>query len=383
MKGFETPEGVSDELFKEYKIKQDVIDKLNEVFRSYGYRKVATPTIEYYDIFSSIKSPILKDEMFKLVDNSGELLTLRPDVTIPIARIVAKNYKQDRERYKVSYTNQVFKMKTELKRESTQAGIEYFGNPDAEADGEVISNAIECLKKCNVDFKIEIGNARYYKALLDETDLSEELKSKLKNLIEYKNFVELKSFVNSLDMDENLKEAIISVPSLYGSFDTVIEEAEKQCLNENMKKALEELEKIHSLIQDYGYEDYVSMDLGLINDLDYYTGVIFKGYIKGYGDSILSGGRYDKLTEYYGESIPATGFGISVDDLLNGMEVQSKIEEENSYAPDYRINYIKENRKDAINKAKELRNEGFIVELQRVDSHEGSNNKDAKNIIDM
>ncbi len=381
MKGFETPEGVSDELFKEYKIKQDVLDKLNEVFRSYGYRRVSTPTIEYYDIFSSIKSPILKDEMFKLVDNSGELLTLRPDATIPIARVVAKNYKEDKGIYKVSYTNQVFKMKTELKRESTQAGIEYFGNPDAEADGEVISNSIECLLKCGVDFKIEIGNARYYKALLDETDLSESIKNQLKNLIEYKNFVELKSFVNSLNMDQTLKDAIISVPSLYGSFDTVVEEAEKHCLNENMKKALEELEKIHSLICDYGYQEYVSMDLGLINDLDYYTGVIFKGYVKGYGDSILSGGRYDKLTEYYGESIPATGFGISVDDLLNGMEVQNKLEEEQKYKADYRIYYIKENRKEAIVKAKELRAEGFIVELQKVEAHDDKNENDAENVI--
>lgn len=382
MRILETPEGVSDELFKEYKAKQDILNSINDVFKSYGYRQVATPTIEYYEIFSSIKSRVLKNEMFKLVDKSGELLTLRPDATIPIARIIAKNYKKNKGNYKVFYTTQVYKMKTEFKREITQTGIEYFGNPNSEADGEVISNAVECMLKCNLDFKIEMGNARYYKSLLDETNLSEQIKLKLKKLIEYKNFVELKSYVNQLELDTKIKEAIIAMPSLYGVFRTTILEAEKYCLNDNMKYALDELREIYSLIEDYGYSEYVSLDLGLINDLEYYTGVIFKGYIKGYGDSVLSGGRYDTLTEYYGESIPATGFGLSVDDLMNGMIIQNKLEKDNKYKIDYIITYEKENRKEAIEKAKELRAEGYIVELKLIeDADEKTKVEEAKKIL--
>ena len=382
MRILETPEGVSDELFKEYKAKQDILNSINDVFKSYGYRQVATPTIEYYEIFSSIKSRVLKNEMFKLVDKSGELLTLRPDATIPIARIIAKNYKKNKGNYKVFYTTQVYKMKTEFKREITQTGIEYFGNPNSEADGEVISNAVECMLKCNLDFKIEMGNARYYKSLLDETNLSEQIKLKLKKLIEYKNFVELKSYVNQLELDTKIKEAIIAMPSLYGVFRTTILEAEKYCLNDNMKYALDELREIYSLIEDYGYSEYVSLDLGLINDLEYYTGVIFKGYIKGYGDSVLSGGRYDTLTEYYGESIPATGFGLSVDDLMNGMIIQNKLEKDNKYKIDYIITYEKENRKEAIKKAKELRAEGYIVELKLIeDADEKTKVEEAKKIL--
>lgn len=366
MKGFELPEGVSDELFKEYKAKQDILDKIGEVFRSYGYRRVATPTIEYYDIFSSIKSTVLKEEMFKLVDKSGELLTLRPDATIPIARIVAKNYKKSKQNYKVCYTTQVFKMHSEQKRESTQTGIEYFGNPSPEADGEVISNAIESLIKCGVKFKIDIGNAGYYKGLLDETKLSEDIKEKLKDLIERKNFVEIRRYVEALELEDCLKKAIIEMPSLYGDFEEVIASAKELCLNERMKKSLEDLKNIYSIIADYGYSEYVSIDLGLINDLEYYTGVIFKGYLEGYGETILSGGRYDQLTEYYGEKIPATGFGISVDDLMNGMAIQGVEIEESADYVDYRVNYLLEERRNAISLAKELRSEGYTVELQRV-----------------
>ncbi|MDO5707503.1 MAG: ATP phosphoribosyltransferase regulatory subunit [Andreesenia angusta] len=383
MIGFETPEGVSDELFREYRIKEDVLKRINNVFKSYGYKRVATPTIEYYEVFSSIKSTVLKDEMFKLIDNSGEILTLRPDATIPIARIVAKNYKKEKGNYKIFYSNQVFKMKSESKRERTQTGIEYFGNPNAEADGEVIVNAIEALKNCNVEFKIEIGNAGYYKGLLDEIDIDDSIKEILKNLIEYKNFVELKSYVNSLNLDNRIKNAIIEMPNLYGEYSEVLKRAEEYSINSRMKKSLEELNKIYEFIEDYGYSEYISIDLGIINDLDYYTGVVFKGYLANYGDSILSGGRYDNLTEYYGESIPATGFAISVDDLISGIESQRDFKEEEYYSVDYRVNYKEEDRKKAIEKAKELRKKNFVVELQKIDEFSNLDSDYVKNIINI
>ncbi len=383
MKGFETPEGVSDELFKEYKIKEDIVKKIRGVFKSFGYKRVSTPTIEYYEIFSSIKSTILKDEMFKLIDSSGEILTLRPDATIPIARIIAKNYKSDKGIYKVCYSTQVFKMKSEIKRERTQTGIEYFGNPNAEADGEVIVSAIESLLECGVNFKIELGNAGYYKGLLNSTDLSEEEKMNLKNLIEYKNFVELRNYVDTLEISDELKKAIDAMPSLYGSFEETLEEAAKYSVNDKMSSALEELKEIYKFIKDYGYEEYVSLDLGLINNLDYYTGMMFKGYLEGYGDRILSGGRYDNLTHYYGETIPATGFSISVDDLIEGMMIQNKIEKDPVFTIDYKVNYKEGKRKEAIEKAKELRKEGFIVTLERVEDYDEAESENAENIINI
>lgn len=370
MIGFQTPQGVRDELFREYEEKQNMLKGISGIFKSFGYREVATPTIEYYEVFSSIKSSIIKNEIFKLIDKSGELLALRPDATIPIARIVANNYKSSKKNYKLFYNTQVFKMSNEKKREVTQTGVEYFGNINPEADAEVISIAIKTLIENGAEFHIEIGNAGYYKGLLEEVQLSDVLESKLKELVESKNFAEIKKFVESLDISEEHREILAKIPDLYGDFTQTLEEAEEYCLNDNMRNAVEDLKEIYDVLADYGYEDHISLDLGLINDLDYYTGMVFKGYVKGYGETVLSGGRYDTLTKYYGQYIPATGFGLNVDDLINAITVQEDGCDASDKYIDYKINYKKDVRKSAIELAESLRSSGYVVELERKDSFE-------------
>ncbi|OHW62255.1 ATP phosphoribosyltransferase regulatory subunit [Andreesenia angusta] len=370
MIGFQTPQGVRDELFREYEEKQNMLKGISGIFKSFGYREVATPTIEYYEVFSSIKSSIIKNEIFKLIDKSGELLALRPDATIPIARIVANNYKSSKKNYKLFYNTQVFKMSNEKKREVTQTGVEYFGNINPEADAEVISIAIKTLIENGAEFHIEIGNAGYYKGLLEEVQLSDVLESKLKELVESKNFAEIKKFVESLDISEEHREILAKIPDLYGDFTQTLEEAEEYCLNDNMRNAVEDLKEIYDVLSDYGYEDHISLDLGLINDLDYYTGMVFKGYVKGYGETVLSGGRYDTLTKYYGQYIPATGFGLNVDDLINAITVQEAGCDASDKYIDYKINYKKDVRKSAIELAESLRSSGYVVELERKDSFE-------------
>ena len=359
---FQTPQGVKDELFNEYEKKQRIIKLINDTFKSFGYREAFTPTIEYYDVFSSIKSTVLKDEMFKLIDKSGEILVLRPDVTIPIARMIANNCRTYKKNFKVFYNHQVFRMNNEDRREFTQTGVEFFGSNRPEADAEIISIAIKSLLKVNVDFHIEIGHANYYKGLLEEINIdSEEVALQLKELIENKNFVELERLTIDLDLDEKVRNVMVQMPKLYGNFEDVLKLAKELCLNDKMCKAVDDLKEVYEIIKDYGYDKYISVDLGLINHLDYYTGVIFKGYMAKHGDIILSGGRYDKLTENYGEHIPATGFGITIDELINGMEKQNGLETNNYYI-DYKVIYKIEDRKEAFKLMELLRDRDFIVE---------------------
>lgn len=359
---FQTPQGVKDELFNEYERKQKIVNNINNTFKSFGYREAFTPTIEYYDVFSSIKSTVLKGEMFKLIDKSGDILVLRPDVTIPIARMVANNSKTSKRNFKVFYNHQVFRMDDENRREMTQTGIEYFGNGEFESDAEVISIAIKSLLKIKIDLRMEIGHANYYKGLLEEIDIEDEkIYVKLKELIENKNFVELQKLANQLDLEEKVKRVIIEMPNLYGDYKDVIAKAEPLCLNKNMNIALEDLEQVCKIIEDFGYGDYISVDLGLINHLDYYTGVIFKGYMSNHGEMILSGGRYDDLTENYGKSIPATGFAINVDELLSGIEKNKHKELQEIYI-DYRVMYRNIDRKIAFEFMENLRNKNLIVE---------------------
>lgn len=360
---FQTPEGVKDELFNEYERKQRIVKDINDTFKSFGYREVFTPTIEYYDVFSSIKSTVLKGEMFKLIDKSGDILVLRPDVTIPIARMVANNSKTSKKNFKVLYNHQVFRMDNENRREMTQTGIEYFGNGLLDSDAEVISIAAKILLKIEIDFRIEIGHANYYKGLLEEIDIEDvEVYVRLKELIENKNFVELQRLASELDLDEKVRNVIIEMPNLYGDYKDVLVEAKALCLNENMSKALKDLKEVCEIIEDFGYSEHISVDLGLINHLDYYTGVIFKGYMSSHGEMILSGGRYDDLTENYGKSIPATGFAINVDELISGIEKQREYKETLHTHTDYKVVYKSAERKMAFKLMENLRNMGYVVE---------------------
>lgn len=359
---FQTPEGVKDELFNEYERKQTIVQNINNTFKSFAYREAFTPTIEYYDVFSSIKSTVLKGEMFKLIDKSGDILVLRPDVTIPIARMVANNSKTQNKNFKVFYNHQVFRMDNENRREMTQTGVEFFGNNKPDADAEVISIAIKSLLKVDIDFRIEIGHANYYKGLLEEINIdNQDTYELLKELIENKNFVELEKLASELDLDDKVKKVIVEMPNLYGDFRTVLEEAQSLCLNNKMCESLKDLREVCEIIEDFGYGEYISVDLGLINHLDYYSGVIFKGYMASHGEMILSGGRYDDLTQNYGKSIPATGFAINIDELLSGIEKQSRPEVQSAYI-DYSVLYKSVDRKTAFKLMETLRDSGFVVE---------------------
>lgn len=359
---FQTPEGVKDELFNEYERKQKIVQNINNTFKSFAYREAFTPTIEYYDVFSSIKSTVLKGEMFKLIDKSGDILVLRPDVTIPIARMVANNSKTQLKNFKVFYNHQVFRTDDENRREITQTGVEFFGNSKPDADAEVISIAAKSLLKLDIDFRIEIGHANYYKGLLEEVNIdNKDTHELLKQLIENKNFVELEALANELDIDDKVKKVIIEMPNLYGNFTDVLEQAQALCLNDKMCESLKDLREVCEIIEDFGHGEYISVDLGLINHLDYYSGVIFKGYMASHGEMILSGGRYDDLTENYGKTIPATGFAINIDELLSGIEKQAIPEEESAFI-DYRVLYKTKDRVTAFKLMETLRDKGFVVE---------------------
>lgn len=381
------PEGVEDTGSKQYEIKENIINKIKGIYKSFGYRQIATPTFEYYDLFSSLQGTISKDEMFKLIDSSGKILVLRPDATVPIARMAAESYKKYGGYMKFSYVTSVFRINNEqsgLKREFTQAGIEYLGMDSKESDAEVIALGIEILIKCGItDFQIDLGQAAFFKGLVSSFGISEEDEELVRKLIEQKNFTELNSLLKNLNIPEKLKESILKIPYLYGAPERVIEEAKTIVCNEDMEASLNNLKEVYEILKDYGYGEYISVDLGLINHLHYYTGIVFKGYVSNYGREVLSGGRYDNLTQQYGYFMPATGFGLNVDELMEVMEMY-RINDESLCYTDYLVLYNDDRRKDALDFASELRNMGFIVECDlAVDVARHIKNAELRNIKEI
>ncbi|QHS24084.1 ATP phosphoribosyltransferase regulatory subunit [Virgibacillus sp. MSP4-1] len=320
------PEGVSDLDSAALEKKETLISTLKQLYRQNGYRQVQTPIFEYYDLFLSIKGTIAKEKMIKLIDRDGSILVLRPDATLPIARMVATNYQsQDDSDIRLSYFTNIFRMNDREQdlqnRELTQAGIELFGRSDVRADVEVIKLAIHSLKELGFeDFKMDLGQANYFKELVNLSTITEEQLQEIRTRIENKNVSELQKILADIDVDAALKEAIQSMPLLYGEPEAVLEKAEKLALNEEMKRELDRLRQVYQELSKEGYRHYVSLDLGLINHLNYYTGIIFQGFIKNFGKPVVLGGRYDQLTEQFGADLPATGFGFYLDDLLHVMK---------------------------------------------------------------
>lgn len=308
-----TPEGGRDLLFEECDDKKKIESILSSLYRENDYRKVITPTIEYFDVFKSDNVGIEPEEMYKLTDNYGRTTVLRPDNTMPIARLVATRLKGEDLPVKLYYNQNIFIRNKALSGrtdEVAQSGVEFIGDASMQADIEVISMAIEALKRLGVNFKIEIGHAAFFSSILEEMDLPKAQKLNICRLIEDKNYAALNDVLETVG---NTRETAVlhKLPRLFGGIE-VLDEARKLYSNDNANIALDYVKELYAKFCELGIADNVMIDLGLVNRSSYYTGVIFRGYAEGSGLTILSGGRYDNLISEFGLNAPAIGFGVDV-----------------------------------------------------------------------
>ncbi len=359
-----TPDGVQDILCEDCFQKRELEQKLRTLFRSYGFYELETPAIEFYDVFSSEGSAMLQENMFKFFDQQGRILVLRPDITVPVARIMATKYKDAAYPLRLSYIGNVYRYNDfggGKQNEFTQAGIEVLGVNTPESDAEVIAIAIQSLKASGLEsFQIGIGQVEFFNGLMEETGFSEDDISQVRMLIDRKDYVGLEEFLKSREIGENLKKLISSLPGLFGSSD-VLEKARSFDLNKRSRDALENISQVLGILDDYGLSQYVSVDLGMLRGLAYDTGIIFRGFTHGVGFPVLTGGRYDKLVGEFGMECPATGFSLGVNMVLMALQRQ-KIEMEKP-ATDTFICYADKGRRAAFELCAVLRRQGLAVEL--------------------
>lgn len=323
------PDGAQDILVSECALKRKTENAVIGVFEERGFAEIATPTMEFFDSFSGQRDIIPEENMIKFVDEQGRIVVLRPDLTVPCARVAATKLKDIRP-LKVSYCQKVFRSKKDRHldlKEINQAGCEYFGRGDAQADAEIIATAIEGLKAAGLkDFTVELGQVNYFKGLMNATDLPFEEKDNLRKLIDKKDFLGLEQKVVSLGIAGDLAKAIIELPALYGGTE-ILDRIKGYDFGGKAKDAVNNLMEVVELLKEGGYAQYLAIDLGMVNELSYYTGIIFQGFVLGLGTPILSGGRYDHLVEKFGEATPATGFSIHINYLLEALAMANEREE--------------------------------------------------------
>lgn len=359
-----TPEGVRDIYGEEYAKKLTVERKIQDVFHSYGYRDIQTPSFEFFDVFSKEIGTKPSKELYKFFDKEGNTLVLRPDFTPSIARCAAKYFIDEERPLRFCYLGNAFSNTSELQgklKEATQMGSELIGEASASSDAEVAAVIIESLLAAGLsEFQVSIGQVEYYKGICEEAGLSEEMERELREYISSKNYFGAEDFLIQKGVPEKYRGILLKSAELFGGVD-ILREARESVTNARAIAAIERLEQIYEVLCIYGVEKYVSFDLGMLSKYNYYTGIIIKAYTYGVGDAIVTGGRYDKLLGYFGKAKPAVGFMIVIDSLMEAISRQKLMVKTPEQVT--AITYREDQFKEALAEAKRRRSAGELIEL--------------------
>lgn len=316
------PEGTQDRLFEECQERRMVQNALTGLFRAQGYREVSTPEVEFYDLFIQSGSPLPQEQMLKIIDRSGRIMVMRPDCTTPIARMAAAKLKDLSKPQKLYYDETVFRSDRQHKgsrSEIAQCGVELLGAQGLEADVQVLKLAADSLETAGLSrYHIEIGHMGFFRELTDALGLSLQETEALRNLMEAKNYAALTDQLTPY-LDAAPGRALQRLPYLFGGAE-VLDEAETFFPD---SKVIPYLRTLYENLTREGDANRFRFDLGLVHQIDYYTGVIFRGYAQGAGDAVLSGGRYDNLLSAFGVDAPATGFAADVDAICGCLREKS------------------------------------------------------------
>ncbi len=358
-----TPEGTRDLLFDECLARREVERKLRELFSGSGYSEVVTPGIEFYDVFSGSSRNFRQENLYKMTDSKGRLIVMRPDSTIPIARLVATRLKDAELPLRLFYNQSIFENNALLKGrsdENVQAGIELIGGENSKrADYEVLCTAVEALSEFDRDnFRLELGHIGYFKELVAKLDVDEGVREDIRMLISTKNYPALNDLLGEVG-DSPVTNALKQLPALFGGAE-VFEKAAGIYTDDRISKILYDLKEEYERLSKLGYEGKISVDLGIVSHTAYYTGIVFKGYLSEIGQAVLKGGRYDGLIGEFGKECTAVGFGINVGAVARhltriGERFELKV-------PDAIVYGEKGHVVEAISYAQKLVKEGAVVE---------------------
>lgn len=313
-----TPEGTRDALFEASEAQSHIERSLRTFFYCRGFREVRTPGIEYFDVFGSAGKYFPAESMYKLSDRNGRLIVMRPDSTIPMARLVATKYKNKPMPLRLCYHQTVYRTSRTLdgiSHEMRQMGVEVIGAQGAKADMDILKMACDVFYAIDMgeDYRLEIGHVGIFKKLVDMLEIDELERDTLFEAVEEKNYSALNDILER-HADKPAAKVLRMLPRLFGGQETL--EAARTLmadLDPQITEAIDQLAWIYEQFEAMGVEEKIIIDLGLINQADYYSSLIFRGYLGGAGQAVLSGGRYDHLLSDFGMEAAAIGFGVSVD----------------------------------------------------------------------
>ena len=302
---------------------EQAIFELRALYQRYGYTPFKMSKFEEYDLYVQNKDFLVGDGVITFNDTDGKLLALKPDVTLSIIKnsrdgegITSKVYYNENV-YRISGTTHTFK-------EIMQTGLECIGDIDIYAMTEVVLLAMKSLEAVSEDYVLDLSHLGLLSALVDKLSVTEADKKKIIACVSEKNAHGLRALCDSIGADAEITEKILTLISAYGKPKKVLPKLRALNAGEDAEAAIKELEIITEALDRVGYGDRVNIDFSVVNDMSYYSGVFFRGFVDGIPVGILSGGRYDKLMRKMGRRSDAIGFAVYLDLLERFDEHESE-----------------------------------------------------------
>ncbi|MEJ2469549.1 MAG: ATP phosphoribosyltransferase regulatory subunit [Desulfuromonadales bacterium] len=295
-------------------------DALRAVYRAWGFRPVAPAILEDLSVLELGLGEDLREKTFRFDDRqTGRLVAFPPDMTPQVARIAATRMRDMPLPFRLCYSGRVLRH-TEQRlgkdREIFQSGVELIGLSGPEADAEMIAMAVACLKAVGAtEFTVDLGQVDFLRGILDDLPLTPHQAQDVKTAIAAKDLSSLQRTLDELPLSAQQRQELLILPRLYGDR-KILDLARGTVVNPASQKALDNLAQVLEVLAVYGVEEHITLDLGEMRGFDYHSGLIFQGFLSGFGRAVCAGGRYDSLTERYGFAAPATGFSFNLYNLL-------------------------------------------------------------------
>ncbi|MBE0576633.1 MAG: ATP phosphoribosyltransferase regulatory subunit [Desulfuromonadales bacterium] len=297
---------------------------LRGIYKSWGFRPVVPAVLEDLAVLELGLGTDLRERTFRFDDRqTGRLVAFPPDITPQVARIAATRMREMPLPFRLCYNGRVLRhaeQRLGKDRQIFQSGVELIGLSGPEADAEMIAMAVKCLQAVGAtEFTIDIGQVEFLRGILDDLPLEPVQSRAVRTAIAAKDSSGLQQLLKKLPLTGQQRTELLALPRLYGGRE-ILSQARQAVTNPASQRALDNLEKIIEVLAVYGVEEHITLDLGEIRGFDYHSGLIFQGFLSGFGRAVCSGGRYDGLTARYGYPAPATGFAFNLYNLLFALD---------------------------------------------------------------
>lgn len=342
---------------------------LRGIYRSWGFHPVAPAVLEELAVLELGLGADLREKTFRFDDRqTGRLVAFPPDMTPQVARIAATRMRDMPLPFRLCYSGRVLRH-TEQRlgkdREIFQSGVELIGLSGPEADAEMIAMAVQCFQAVGAgDFTIDLGQAEFLRGVLHALPLEAVQAHNVRAAIASKDCSGLQRLLKDLPLTDRQCTELLALPRLYGGRE-VLDQARRAIANSASQAALDNLERILEVLAVYGVEQHITLDLGEMRGFDYHSGLVFQGFLAGFGRAVCAGGRYDGLTARYGFPAPATGFAFNLYNLLFALD--ETLEKRSAEGIDFLIFSSAQEKAPAQRLAATLRARGYSVARDIID----------------